>query len=204
MFLRPWIPLAVYSALAMSSGINIGIRHFLPAFPFLFMLSGVVLARIFQAGKAGRIVAGSVVGVLALETVLIFPHYISYVNQFKGRSPGWRYLSDSNVEWGDAVPELVEYLKARNTNRVAGALLGGNMTLHFYDVEFTYLYGSSEKTRYVALGASFLNGSTVEYGDAASGRGTESERVNFFNAYRNRKPVAVFGNSIYLFDNGLE
>jgi 4-amino-4-deoxy-L-arabinose transferase-like glycosyltransferase len=204
-FLLPWIPLAIYAGLAMSSGINIGIRHFMPAFPFLMMFAGVIVARIYgQAGKWGRIVAASVIGILALEAYLAFPYYISYFNQFKGANPGWRYLSDSNVEWGDAVPELVEYLKARNIRQVSGALLGGNMTLHFYGIEFTDIYEPLAKTRHVALGASFLNGSTVGYGDAASGRGTEAERVNFFRAYRARKPVAVFGNSIYLFDNGLE
>ena len=203
-FLRPWIPLAIYGALAMSSGINIGIRHLLPAFPFLCILAGVLMGRIYRAGKAGRIAASSAIGFLALEAFLVFPHYISYVNQFKGGNASWRYLSDSNVEWGDAVPELVEYLKARNTNRVAGALLGGNMTLHFYGIEFTDMYGPPPNTRYVALGASFLNGSTVEYGDIASGRGTEAERVNFFRTYRSREPVAVFGNSIYLFENSLE
>ena len=204
-FLLPWIPLALYALLAMSSGINIGVRHFLPAFPFLIMLTGVLLARIYErAGKSGRLMAGGVIGILALEAFLVFPYYISYVNQFKGQNPGWRYLSDSNVEWGDAVPELVEYLKTRNANRVSGALLGGNMTLHFYGIEFMYMYGPAPKTRYVALGASFLNGSTVEYGDATSGRGTESERVNFFRSYRDRTPVTVLGNSIYIFDNDNE
>jgi hypothetical protein len=52
----------------------------------------------------------------------------------------------------------------------------------------------------VAIGASFLNGSTVEYGDAGNGRETEQKRIDFFDAYRNRKPVAVFGDSIYLFE----
>ena len=114
-------------------------------------------------------------------------------------------LSDSNVEWGDAVPELVAYLKARGISRVSGAMLGGNMTLPFYGIEFMDIYSDplAPGTSYVALGASFLNGSTVEYGDAASGRGTEQERVNFFDAYRRRIPIAVFGNSIYLFENAV-
>jgi len=140
---------------------------------------------------------------MAIEALATFPYYISYVNQFKGQNPGWRYLSDSNVEWGDAVPELVDYLRARDITQISGALLGGNLTLHLYGIEFKSPFGPPPlpETDYVAIGASFLNGSTVEYGDAGSGRGTEEQRVNFFDAYRHRKPLAVFGNSIYLFKN---
>jgi hypothetical protein len=198
------VPLGIYSALAMTSGINIGIRHFLPAYPFLFMLSGALLASLCkQARKAGLIFAGGVIGVMAIEALATFPYYISYVNQFKGENPGWRYLSDSNVEWGDAVPELAEYLKSKGVRQISGALLGGNLTLHFYGIEFMDLFGQPPlpETRYVAIGASFLNGSTVEYGDAGNGRATEQQRINFFDAYRNQKPVAIFGNSIYLFEN---
>jgi hypothetical protein len=168
------------------------------------MLSGDLLASLCkQARKAGLIFAGGVIGVMAIEALATFPYYISYVNQFKGENPGWRYLSDSNVEWGDAVPELAEYLKSKGVRQISGALLGGNLTLHFYGIEFMDLFGQPPlpETRYVAIGASFLNGSTVEYGDAGNGRATEQQRINFFDAYRNQKPVAIFGNSIYLFEN---
>jgi len=203
-FILAVIPLGIYSALAVTSGINIGIRHFLPAYPFLIMLNGALLASIYRrARKAGLILAAGVIGIMAIEAFVTFPYYISYMNQFKGENPGWRYLSDSNVEWGDAVPELVHYLRARDIRQISGALLGGNLTLHLYGIEFMDLFGRPPRpeTRYVAIGASFLNGSTVEYGDASNGRETEQKRIDFFDAYRSRKPVAIFGNSIYLFEN---
>ena len=46
-------------------------------------------------------------------------------------------------------------------------------------------------TRYVALGAAFLNGSAVHAVDPALS-------TDLFAAYRDRPPEAVFGNSIYL------
>src|SRR5436190_22175829 len=86
--------------------------------------------------------------------------------------------------------------------RVSGALLGGRLTLHFYGIEFVDLFPPPPipETRYVGLGASFLNGSTVAYGDSTNGRGTERERVNFFDAYPKLKPIAIFGYSIYLYE----
>jgi 4-amino-4-deoxy-L-arabinose transferase-like glycosyltransferase len=197
------IPIGLYSALAMTSGINIGIRHFLPVYPFLLMLSGALLAAVYkQAHKVGLFLAAGVISIMSIEAFATFPYYISYVNQFKGDNPGWRYLSDSNVEWGDAVPELVDFLKARGVTQISGALLGGNLTLRLYGIEFMDLFGQPPlpDTQYVAIGASFLNGSTVEYGNASNGRETEQQRINFFDAYRNRKPVAILGNSIYVFE----
>jgi 4-amino-4-deoxy-L-arabinose transferase-like glycosyltransferase len=202
-WLRALLPLAIYTGLVMTSSINIGVRHFLPAFPFLIMLSGAFLARVYEhAPKAGLVVGISAIALMGIETSRTFPYYLSYMNQLKGNDPGWRYLSDSNVEWGDAVPELVDFLKKKGVNRVSGALLGGRLTLHFYGIEFIDLFAPPPRpeTEYVALGGSFLNGSTVAYGDSTNGRGTEQERINFFDAYRKLQPVAVFGNSIYLYE----
>jgi hypothetical protein len=40
------IPLAVYCASAMSANLNLGIRHILPVYPFLFLAVAIVLARL--------------------------------------------------------------------------------------------------------------------------------------------------------------
>ncbi|HYP01327.1 MAG TPA: hypothetical protein VER76_14145, partial [Pyrinomonadaceae bacterium] len=54
-------------------------------------------------------------------------------------------------------------------------------------------------TRYVAIGASFLNGSTVPPGTVRGRTLDEAERVNYFDAYRRRTPEAIIGGSIYVF-----
>jgi len=201
--LRPLIPLTIYTALVMTSSINIGVRHFLPVFPFLIMLTGVLLAELCRLKpRFGIPAAIAVFALMTIDAIRTSPYYLSYMNPLKGGMPGWRLLSDSNVEWGDAVPELVQFLKERGISRVSGALLGGRLTLRFYGIEFVDLFAPPPRpeTEYVALGASFLNGSTVAYGDSTNGRGTEQERINFFDAYRKLKPIAIFGNSIYLYE----
>jgi hypothetical protein len=55
------------------------------------------------------------------------------------------------------------------------------------------------ETKYIAIGASFLNGSTVPPGPPGSGRETNEQRVNYFDEYRYRTPEAFIGNSIYIF-----
>ena len=55
-------------------------------------------------------------------------------------------------------------------------------------------------THYVAIGASFLNGSTIYVSVDENGKSiSDEERVNYLAAYRTRQPEAVLGNSIYVY-----
>ena len=205
-FLILLAPAAIYAVPAMVAGINIGIRHFLPVFPFLFILGGALLDRMLSLRRARPLVYATVtvfIAVCAVEALRAYPNYISYMNQLASGRPAWTYLSDSNIEWGDDAGALAAYLKAKGETRVRAAFLGGSVILPLYGVEYVDLLSPPEgnwaDTRYVALGASFLNGSTVPGWSEGSGRETELQRQNYFARYRDQKPEAVFGNSIYLF-----
>ena len=195
-------PIAVYVAVSLTSGINIGIRHFLPVFPLLFILAALLLDRLLRVSKwrslTGILVA-LLIAAMGLETIRAYPDYVSYVNQFRGDQPGWRLLSDSNVEWGDDVKAVSAYLHARGETRLSGAVSAGWLTFRFFDVDYFDICPPRQndpiRTNYVAIGASFLNGSCVP---GVAGL-PEKERENLFAAYRDRKPEAIFGNSIYLY-----
>lgn len=199
-------PIGIYGLIAMFASINIGIRHLLPVFPFLFILGGAFLDRLLCARRNHRLaVALTVVAIAACaaEAVRAYPNYIPYMNQFTAGRPAWQYLSDSNVEWGDDAGAVAEYLKARGETGVRASFLGGSLLLPLYGVEYVALLSPPgallPETRYVALGASFLNGSTVPGWSAGSGRETKEQQRNFFADYRHRTPEAVFGGSIYLY-----
>jgi hypothetical protein len=205
-FLFVLAPFAVYGAFVLMSRIDIGVRYLLPAYMFLFVACGALLERVARGAKAKRAgvaVAVALVGWMCVEAVRAFPDHVSYMNQFASARPHWWYLSDSNVEWGDDVRQLAEYLRARGETTVAGGFLGAFITLRHYGVGFddsTQPHPpGAPRPRYTALGASFLNGSTVP-GHPRDGRWTtDEERVNTFDEYRRRKPEKVFGGSIYLF-----
>ncbi|HYO64135.1 MAG TPA: glycosyltransferase family 39 protein [Pyrinomonadaceae bacterium] len=190
-------PLALYAALSLSSKINIGIRHFLPAFPFLLVAGGALLDRLLAAGR-GRALRVAVVA-LALgwsvaEVWRAFPNYIPYMNQLAYEHPRWWYLSDSNVEWGDDNRALAEYLRARGETLVRGSVSGGWGVLRHYGIGYAELFPRPgvkvPDTTYVAVGAGALNGSTV---------GLPPEELGRLEEYRRRTPEAVFGESIYLY-----
>lgn len=200
------VPFVFYTALLMASPLNIGVRYYLPAYVFLFILSGALLDKLFRA-KAGRIAAVTT-AVLALawtsfEALRIYPNYMPYLNQLGSGRPHWWYLSDSNVEWGDDARELAAYLRARGETRVRAMLLGGFATLDFYGVNYQDALAASTEPppRYTALGASFLNGSTAPFYEVQGQRVSDKVRVNTFRSFRRRAPEAVIGNSIYVYRN---
>lgn len=205
-FLFVLAPFAVYAVFVLMSRIDIGVRYLLPAYMFLFVACGALLERLVRSSKArraGLIVALALVGWMCFEAARAFPDHVSYMNQLAYARPHWWYLSDSNIEWGDDVRDLAKYLRERGETSVRGGFLGGFLVLHHYGVGYDdalapHAEGAS-RPRYTAVGASFLNGSTVP-GYERDGRPvTEEERVNTFDEYRRRTPEKIFGGSIYLF-----
>jgi hypothetical protein len=51
-FLILLTPFALYTAFVLLSRINIGVRYYLPAFPFLFILGGALLDRLLNSAGA--------------------------------------------------------------------------------------------------------------------------------------------------------
>jgi 4-amino-4-deoxy-L-arabinose transferase-like glycosyltransferase len=204
-FLIFLIPFFIYTGFVLMSRINIGIRYYLPAYTLLFILGGALLARLLEGRRlsAKVFVAALLLGWIGVEAVRAYPDQMSYMNQLASREPRWHYLSDSNVEWGDDVRALAEYLRARGETRVRAATLAGDHMLPCYGIEnlnlVTPVAVEWPPTRYVAVGASYLNGSTVPPGVIRGRTLTEAERVNYFDAYRRRTPEAVIGGSIYVF-----
>ena len=202
--LAPWL---IYSLYVLGSRIDIGVRYYLPAYPFLFILGGVLLARLIKSKKvmrAGLLVVIVLMSWMVIEAVRAYPDHVSYMNELAAARPHWWYLSDSNVEWGDDTYAVADYLRARGETKVDSCFLGDFIMLHHYGVDpiqiARYDDVKIEKTRYIAIGASFLNGSTVPEALKINGHwASETERVNFFDAYRHRTPEAVFGGSVYLF-----
>ncbi|HVF71361.1 MAG TPA: glycosyltransferase family 39 protein [Chthoniobacterales bacterium] len=198
-------PLVIYTALMLITPINIGVRYYLPGYILLVLLAGGLLAELSRLRQGPMRMASVAVSVgllswVGVEAVRAYPNHMSYLNQFASSRPHWWYLSDSNVEWGDDVKLLGDWLRARGETRVRALLLGGFVTLDFYGVNYVdALSNSSPVPRYTALGASFLNGSTVPPYAVDGKPVADNIRVNTFDSYRHRKPEAIIGGSIYVY-----
>jgi dolichyl-phosphate-mannose-protein mannosyltransferase len=203
-FLFLLVPFVFYAVASMAGALNLGVRYFLPAYMFLFIMGGALLERMWKATRgrrAGAVLAAALLAWMCVEAARTYPDHMSYMNQFAYAQPHWWYLSDSNVEWGDDTRALAEYLRSKGETKVRAIFLGGFLTLHHYGVDYldALAVPKGPPPRYTAVGASFINGSTVQDYVREGRPATEEERVNTFAEYRHRTPEKVFGGSIYLF-----
>jgi hypothetical protein len=109
--------MAVVLAAAINSRINIGLRHILPVIVGLWICAGsVVMAR---AGRGRTLLTGLLVaGCLAqaISSLRIMPHALTYFNPLAASAPDY-WLADSNLDWGQGLPEFAGWLRANPEKR---------------------------------------------------------------------------------------
>lgn len=104
-----WLGAAVYLASAMTSGVNIGVRHLLPMLPLVSVGIGCAFARL--ADRRLKLAATALLGWQALSVLLAYPLYIQYFSEAVGGAPnGYKYLIDSNYDWGQDANRLKKFL----------------------------------------------------------------------------------------------
>ncbi len=90
---------------------NIGMRHILPVYPFLYVL---IPGGAFVLLSMNRRWVYAIVALVlwqAFEAARVFPAYMAYGNELWGGPSGvHRYLSDSNVDWGQQLIATKKYL----------------------------------------------------------------------------------------------
>jgi hypothetical protein len=106
------LPVLLFLAFSMSSGLNIGIRHLLPVLPLL---------TIFAAGGTWSIAKQHRWTIIGLAALLLFqvasslhayPNYLSYCNElWGGPAETYRYVSHSDVDWGQAQKMVSAYVE---------------------------------------------------------------------------------------------
>jgi hypothetical protein len=105
------ILIAIYGAFALTSRLNIGLRHLLPIYAALYLLAGAIA---WLPGR--RWLAALVIGLLSWHagaSVAIRPNYLAYFNPLLGGpAQAYRRFVDSSLDWGQDLPGLKRWLDA--------------------------------------------------------------------------------------------
>ncbi len=139
----------LYWGWSMKSPLNIGLRHLIPTLPFIYILTAGVWKQwimkidwsgvnsTFDLVKTGvkhmfAVSARYITLVLLLfwflaETVFAAPYFLSYFNEVGGGvSGGYRYVTDSNYDWGQDLLRLEKFMNAHpEIDKIAVDYFGG-------------------------------------------------------------------------------
>lgn len=112
------IPPVLYFVVAASSNMNIGARHLLPIYPFLYVLGAGAASALVAGTRHHRpafaaILAGLVIW-QAADSVMVHPAEMAFGNGLWGGPDNVHlYLSDANVDWGQQLNDVRTWLAAR-------------------------------------------------------------------------------------------
>jgi hypothetical protein len=187
-----WAPAALFFGTAVLSNYHIGIRHVLPALPFFMLAGGFALER-WQR----RWIAPALVALVAVSSLRVYPQGISYFNEWiGGPENGGRYLVDSNLDWGQNLPELGDWSRQHPGTHIV-----------------VYVFGLDSPARYMRSGSWIqppgpgaelhLHPAPGVYAVSANSlagiafpRGYE----DYLQDFRGRTPIARAGYSISIYE----
>ena len=180
------VPLLAYLPLCLLTHINTGLRHLLPAYPFLFVLISAAL--VTRQWRGRNLALGVLALLLMAESLSIYPHYTAFFNRLVGGpSNGPRYLVDSNLDWGQDLKKLKVYLDQQSIPKVCLSYFG-TADPSYYGIVSEPL---PDPQRAAANCVLAVSATTLQ--DMYVRKGT-------FAWLRQQKPTARVGYSIYVYD----
>jgi hypothetical protein len=194
------LPPLVFFAAASYSRVDLGVRVILPVLPFLYVLA----ARLAAPGcclLAPLLLAGACLAAAGYSAWTAAPHQVAYFNEAAGGPVGGlRHVADSNIDWGQGLPELKRYLDREGIDAVYLSYFGTDRP-ESHGIRYQPLPGwygrigppggeaiSADAPRHVlVVSANHLVG--LYLNDSAA-----------FAWLRDRPPAAVLGGCLYVFD----
>jgi len=192
-----WIFPILYVGTAIASGVNIGYRHMLPLHPFIYLL----IAQLPLGKPVVRSVCGFLVVWLASESLITAPYYLSYFSPIVGGSEqGWRYLADSNTDWGQGYRSLRSYQVAdRDSPTIGYSGPEGYIGLSTYDVRYEALPPVHSNPAPILLPDLYpAAGRYAISANSLSGLG--SVAPDNYSWFRHHQADAVIADAIFIYD----
>ena len=200
------VPVAIYWLSVLVSDLNLGYRHLLPTLPLLYLWIASSVGR--STSAFWRRSSAGLVMWLALETVLIAPHFLAYFSPVAGGPQnGWRVLADSNIDWGQDLAYLSDYLAANAPNETVRLSWFGTGYPEHYGIDYEPLPGLPHHFDLWFESPTF-NEAQPEPGLYAISVSNLVELPlvdkHFFTYFRTRDPDARIGYSIYIYRVGMD
>ena len=191
----------IYWAASLSSDLNIGVRHLLPAFPFVILLVSSLIITLLKPPFLK--VKYTILAVLILwqmfSVLSIYPHFLAYANELVGGPDKLHlYTVNSNLDWGQDLKRLVKWVNNEGIDKIYVHYFGGAYPEYYLENKFAPWWGDRNpkelpKGSYLAVSATFLQGGQ---GKPVSGFDQTYGYYLWLNQYTSIKKI---GYSIFVY-----
>jgi len=200
-----------YFLLSMVNEINLGYRHLLPILPFLYLFTACLATpRVTRHASCvmrhvsrftfhvSRITIGALLLWHMIGTLQVWPFHLTFFNEVaSGPRNGYRYLADSNVDWGQGLKALRDYLEARSWPDVQLSSFTFFIQPELYGVQATPLPPLADAP--AVLPARFNPAPGTYVISASTLRGLQLIDREMYNWFWHREPDDVVANAMLVY-----
>ena len=191
------VPPAIYFAAAMTSGLDIGYRHVLPIVGFLCVLIAGAAASLVRRDRRWIWALCALLFAHVAFSIMSYPDFMAYSSALpSGKMQTYRYLTDSNDDWGQGLMETREWLRAHGI-RDCYVAYDGAADLDYYGIPCRRLSGNAGDAE--AVPPAVASGVFVISALSYSGIEWEPGDLNPYGAFRNAKPETNIGGSMLVY-----
>jgi hypothetical protein len=215
----------LYAYLSITGNLNIGFRHLFPILPFAYVLVAKKTfeflhnIKIEHTKKTLSLVLAAFTIWIILEPIIFFPSYISYYNEAAGGPKnGYKYVTDSNADWGQDLKRLRNWVDEYNScsdlmktssvacmnvsqinphptlgkiDKIRIDYFGGSNPIYYFGDRFIPWHADFDPVPgWYAISATFLQESTYKQ------KNPGDRSYQFLSNY---SPVARIGDSIFVY-----
>ncbi len=181
-----------------------GARYLLPCLPFVYIWLGGLAARrrpeppARPAPARWLMPAGlALAAMFVIEGQSVYPRYLCFFNRaVGGPDHGHRWLVDADLDWGQGLIDLREFMRERDISRIQLAYFG-MADPGVYGIPYTLLLDRVE-SEWVAISAYCWAGLDVDL--RTPNEGTPIlVRGDFYAPFRALTPEALVGHTIFIY-----
>ena len=197
------IPPVLYLLIATGTGLNIGARHILPMYPFLSVLIGGAALALAQKNRRWAYVVAVLLAWHVVSSARAYPNYLAYSNEFWGGPANtYKYLTDSNTDWGQQLKAVKKYLDNRGVKDCWFAYFV-EPSIHFsaYGIPCKPLpTADSGWTDDQIDTPPTITGTLLISAGTLTGYEWGSNVLNPYREFQKRKPVAFIQDGVFVYD----
>jgi len=171
----------IFFVTASKANLQLGLRYLLPVYPIVFIVAAFGFKNLINEKYGNSIAAFLALWLVGIQ-IFIWPNYISYFNEIiGGPSQGYKYLRDSNIDWGQDLPGLKKYMDREGIASIKLDYFGeGNPSV--YGILHEEIFEEEKNLPVEDVYAVSVN------------------NIEEYKWTKGKKPDAVIGYSIYIYD----